>query len=84
MWIINQDQDAKYFFDRDEEDTLYCLPKLYKGNVIAFNLMLNGELLGTFDTITEAMEEMANIVQCEEEEYQVFGFSDYTLEGDFV
>ena len=75
--ILTQDHDQIINFN--EGDTIHTLPNVRKGVFYGINLYLRGKLLGTFDTVQEAKEEMENIVNCEHEYYCISGFSDWDI-----
>ena len=43
------------------------------------NAVNDGFLLGTFDSILEAIEEITSIINCKQEYYCVKGFSDWDI-----
>jgi len=77
MLIFNQDMDAQYSFN-PKSDRLYTeLRYVYGDNddliFIGVNLMLKGEILGTFDTMQEAFNEISAISNCPNEIYAISG-----------
>lgn len=76
LWIMNQDRDIMYLFD-SADDTLYSAPNVRFGRIMSINLMLNDAVLGSFDTITECMEEMNAILQCTDRVYFISGHAEH-------
>lgn len=71
MIIYNQDKTISV--ERDETDNFMTFPVIYQGCVFGINLFLQRKLnlimLGTFDTVQLAINEIENIKNCEEEIY---------------
>lgn len=71
MIIYNQDKTISV--ERDETDNFMTFPAIYQGCVFGINLFLQRKLnlimLGTFDTVQLAINEIENIKNCEEEIY---------------
>ena len=61
MFIINQDRDELI----ELSGPLYTLPLVFNGVVMAINLYTSGRLLGSFDSVEEAMDEIESIAECE-------------------
>lgn len=61
--ILNQDRDILVLFNA-ETDMLYTMPVLYEKKLYGINLMCNGVMLGTFDSVGEALGEMNSILEC--------------------
>jgi len=84
VFIVNQDR---------EPDRIVCFhgalctfPAMLKGRPIGINLysgasLLDGHLLGTFDTVDEAMQEIENIFNCKKRFYCVRGYYPPTKKG---
>lgn len=71
MIICNQDKTISVEVDPD--DVFMTFPRMYKGIFWGINLFLQRKLnlimLGTFDTVQLAINEIENIKNCEEEIY---------------
>jgi len=76
MLLINQDRDvAMMFNDREQAITAHLV--YIKGEFIAVNLMLDDVLLGTFDSLEEALIERGNIMECPYHIWYVSGYSEW-------
>ena len=71
MIICNQDKTISV--ERNETDNFMTFPAIYQGYVFGINLFLQRKLnlimLGTFDTVQLAIDEIENIKNCEEDVY---------------
>ena len=76
MIIISQDRDTSINLQK-KLNTENIGIQLYMGNIIGYNLNIDGLLMGTFDTIIEVWDEINNINNCEYEYYIINGFTDY-------
>lgn len=76
MIILNQDRDTLNTFTA-EHDILSSCFNILGDTIYGFNLNLNETILGTFDSVSEVLEEMSNILRCEYGYYVVGGFTDY-------
>lgn len=76
MIIISQDRDTSINLQK-KLNTENVGIQLYMGNIIGYNLNIDGLLMGTFDTIIEVWDEINNINNCEYEYYIINGFTDY-------
>lgn len=76
MIIMNQDRDKTIKIHK-KLDLRNIVVKMYNGNIIGYNIIVKGCLLGTFDTSIEAFDEICNINNCEYDYYVVSGFKDY-------
>lgn len=71
MTIINQDMDR--ILDLTTETILIIYPVYHERKLMGFNIISNGILLGTFDSLNEAMEEISLIKNCVEPFYYIRG-----------
>lgn len=71
QFIINQDRDH----DPIEKGPLHTLPWVVNGKLWGINLYRGKALLGTFDSIDEAITEMSRIDASEDQYILVDGFS---------
>lgn len=55
------------------------MPSIIKGVIYGFNLYIDGDFLGTFDSIKETIDEMKSIINCKQEYYCLKGFSDWDI-----
>lgn len=78
MLILNQDRDELVEY-RGE---LYTLPAIFKKQLYGINLFLGEHLLGTFDSVQEAMEEIGKIQSCVREVYVISGYSAWETERE--
>ena len=69
MFIVNQDRDELV----ELSGPLYTLPHIYNGIIMAINLYTSGRLLGSFDSVDEAMDEIDNIADCPADYYAIGG-----------
>lgn len=79
--LINQDQDTVIRFSPCV--VMYTIPFLIDGKPYGINLMYGNKLLGSFDTLDEAIKVIDDILRCENRVFVVPGFSDYDGESDF-
>ncbi|MEL7568083.1 MAG: hypothetical protein AAGU27_24850 [Dehalobacterium sp.] len=70
MFIINQDRDEII----QRRGTLYTMPVVTDGALYGFNLYQEDHMLGTFDSVEEAVAEMARIDSCTDEYCFVDGY----------
>lgn len=71
MLIVNQDRDEIIL----KTQPLFTCPAFYNGNIIGINLFHDESLLGTFDNVAKAIQEMSQIESCAEEIYFINGYS---------
>lgn len=76
MIIINQDRDKAIRLHK-KLDINNIEIRCYNGNIMGYNIVARGHLLGTFDRLPEALNEIARINDCEYKYYVVSGFEDY-------
>ncbi|MDP4117647.1 MAG: hypothetical protein Q8873_00440 [Bacillota bacterium] len=80
MFIINQDRDRIINVKKsDLPDALLTVPKFYKDVCMGINLYYKNTLLGTFDTVQDAIEEMNSIIICKRRFYCVRGHEPFEL-----
>lgn len=72
-WVINQDRDI--VVKLEDISQLRSQVVYYKERIIAFNLLYELELLGTFDTVVDCMKEVNSIINSKEEFYIVSGYN---------
>ena len=77
MFILNQDHNEMYWYDNNS--CLYTMPVFHQKKLMGFNLYVDGDFLGTFDSVKECVKEITNIVNCECEYYCVLGYSDWNI-----
>lgn len=70
MFVISQDRDT--MIQRD--GPLYTEAVIHNGQLWGLNLLHRGLMLGTFDTYGEALAEILQIEQCEDDIYYVSGY----------
>jgi hypothetical protein len=72
--IVNQDRDK--IIEIGEDAVLYTKPVYApeSGNLWGINLYAGDSLLGTFDSVNEALREMEMIRACEFDTYHVTGY----------
>lgn len=70
MLIVNQDRDLVVA----KTQPLYTAPVIVSGSLWGFNLFHGGTMLGTFDSLEEAIAEMNAIEACTDEIYFVNGY----------
>lgn len=71
--IIAQDRDQQYVLD--DKSRLYSVPLIYDEICMGYNLMLDDDVIGSFDQPEECAKEAENIYKCEEIVYAVSGHS---------
>lgn len=76
MYVVNQDRDKFVIYDRNES-VLLCVPVIYEHVLMGFNLLVDDNAVGTFDSVREATQEILAIMNCKEDYYFVSGFSDW-------
>lgn len=76
MIIINQDRDKSINLHKKLNITNIFL-KTNNGVPVGYNIVVKDTILGTFDNMFEAMEEINNINNCKYKYYIVNGFADY-------
>jgi hypothetical protein len=71
MYIVSQDRNhiARY---RGE---LHTRPAIYDGKLMGINLCAGDHMLGTFDSLEEALTEMHRILACHRPVYWVRGYA---------
>lgn len=74
-WVINQDRDE--ILELEDVRDLYVLPVRIHNKIMGFNLYLTEILLGTFDTLAEALIELNSLLNTKEEFYVVTGYNSY-------
>jgi len=74
MLIINQDRDQQHIYN-PTVDTIQVIAIYHQTYYMGTNLYLHGELLGTFDSHQEAINERDRIVIYPHEIYVVSGYS---------
>lgn len=77
MFILTQDRN-KYI---KLEDFLHIVENSVDGICMGFNLMINDDLLGTFDTMCEALEEVCSIRDYNDIGAEVYEISGYSIGG---
>lgn len=84
--VFNQDRDSALTFGLDQE--LYAMPAVGDdGKLNGINLMCDKTLLGTFDTVLEAADEITRILEArskEEKRYCVSGYDMPSSEMDYL
>ncbi len=70
--IINQDRDRVYTYT--DKDVLFTVPAIHNKKLMGINLMLGTALLGTFNTLQEAIDEMTRIAGTNEDYALVAGY----------
>lgn len=76
MYVINQDKNQLVIYDR-RTSILSYVPVIYKNILIGFNLLIDGNNVGTFDSGYEVTQEIFAIMDCKEDYYSISGFSDW-------
>lgn len=75
MIIINQDRDKLYYIQKNTN--LDIIEDVYNNKIIGYNVVIDQESIGTFDTLFEAIIELNNINNCTYNIYVINGFEDY-------
>lgn len=73
--IISQDRNAIYPFT---EQSHFSVKDVFHGNLsLGFNLFMDKHFLGSYSTFNDALQEMCEIHNRDEEFYGVGGYSDW-------
>lgn len=75
MIIINQDRDKSFILQKKTQLNIGL--NVYENTLIGYNIYIDKELLGTYDTYTELFTEISNILNCKYDYYICNGFTDY-------
>lgn len=76
MVIISQDRDMSIKIHK-KLDLRNVVVQMYNGNIVGYNIIVDGNSMGTFDTSIEAFDEINRINNCKYDYYVVSGFKDY-------
>lgn len=79
MFIVNQDRDQLIEFTGD----LHSEPVFSNDLLIGFNLLTNGILLGTFNSMEEIISEIMQIVNCADDTYMINGYAPWDVWEDW-
>lgn len=76
MLIVNQDFEVSKAIEfNPQADSLYTVPVAHKGIILGINLYCRQEMLGTFDSLNEAIEEINKIFSSPHHVYVISGYS---------
>lgn len=79
MFVISKDRDKCVEIERVE--ALNAFANVQDGMLFGFNVQYANEILGDYDTLDEANNEITRILLCDYPYYVMSGFTDY--EGSF-
>lgn len=81
MKILVQDRDQVVEYNK--ETPMLTSPIMMNGEIFGINLNYGDNLLGSFDSMGRAIEEMEKIMNFAGDRYVVGGFSNYDGRSDF-
>lgn len=76
MIIINQDRDKSIKVHKKLNINNIKI-QVYNRNIVGYNIIAKGHLLGTFDTLIETFDELNRINNYKHKYYFISGFENY-------